>query len=158
MKLRHRMLIASAFVTAGLPLCLGSTPAFGSEPTLVGPQTPVPPAIASLVSADSAEGCTGNTICIAVSGSGDNITQVGGGVAVPGGADDYEEWCGRIVFTYDNVSYPSPVGCADPFTVFYYIFPNGAGTYSTGTRLCVRATTLAGYYNPGTGSACETVE
>lgn len=108
----------------------------------------------------SASGCTGNTVCIFVQGSGLTVNTVGGGVTVPGGAASYRTWCGYIGVTVRNggttyVADISPYGCANPFSPYQWTdtlnrsFPNNS-------RACLYAYTDSGRYNPG-GPACETI-
>ena len=116
-------------------------------------------AVPASPAAASSSGCTGHTVCIYVAGSGLHVDSVGGGVSVPGGVISGRKWCGTVKLGVNNVVVArSPHGCATTTSPFQHTFPVNRN-YPDGTKLClIAATDAGGYYNPGTGGACEHVE
>lgn len=111
----------------------------------------------------SASGCTGNTVCIFVVGTGLHVDSIAGGVAPPGGVVSNVTWCGYIgVTVYKSGTYytadESPYGCANSLTPYDWTdYVNKS--YPSGSKACLWAYTVStspSSYDPG-GPPCENI-
>ena len=144
-------------------LCLAALPATMLSATANAAVAPIAsnPTVIPL----AASGCTGPfaEVCIDVEGTGLHVTTVKDTESINSAvSNSSHNWCGVLTYritlgSSTFFSTVSPHGCTTQAHPSFSLTENVNASFPSGSLVCAGQKTDAGFYNPASGPACETL-